>query len=201
MDHRSQRGDATRQAIIGVATRLFTECGYEAASTELVLRECGISRGALYHHFPKKEALFTAVLKAAEEMIAAKVTEAAAGAANPLEALRAGCAAWLALADDPVVKRIVLIDAPSVIGWQAWREIDDCNALGLLKLAFARAAALGRVPAKMVEFYAHMLLAMLIELALLIARAGDPAAAMADAAQALEQVLSRLVGVEPHAAW
>ncbi len=197
MDHRSQRGDATRRAIIGVATRLFTEHGYEAASTELVLRESGISRGALYHHFPKKEALFTAVLQAAEAMIAAKVTEAAAGATNPLEALRAGCAAWLALADDPAVKQIVLIDAPSVIGWQAWRQIDDDNALGLIKLAFASAAGLGRVPADMVEFYAHMLLATLIELALLIARGGNPA----EAAKALEQVLSRLMGVEPNAAW
>jgi AcrR family transcriptional regulator len=162
-----------------------------------VLRESGISRGALYHHFPKKEALFTAVLQAAEAMIAAKVTEAAAGATNPLEALRAGCAAWLALADDPAVKQIVLIDAPSVIGWQAWRQIDDDNALGLIKLAFASAAGLGRVPADMVEFYAHMLLATLIELALLIARGGNPA----EAAKALEQVLSRLMGVEPNAAW
>jgi AcrR family transcriptional regulator len=201
MDHRSVRGEATRQAIIGTATRLFAAHGYEATSTDLVLRECAVSRGALYHHFSSKEALFTAVLEAAEAGVAAKISTAAGGAPNPLEALRAGCAAWLALSDDPVVKQIVLIDAPAVIGWQAWRAIDDRYALGLIKSALASAAAQGRVPATLVECYAHMLLAMLIELALFIARAQDPKTAAEDAAQAVEQILSRFAGVAPFAAW
>ena len=201
MDHRNSRGEATRESIIATGTRLFAAHGYEAASTELLLRECGISRGALYHHFPSKEALFTAVLEATEKTIASKIIAAASPAANPLDALRAGCGAWLSLVDDPVVKQIVLIDAPSVVGWQTWREIDDRYVLGLIKSALGRAATLGRVPANMVELYAHMLLAMLIELALLIARADAPADAAAEAAQALEQVLSRLAGVAPYAAW
>jgi AcrR family transcriptional regulator len=201
MDQRNLRGDATRQLVIGTATRLFAGQGYAASSTELVLRECGISRGALYHHFPSKEALFTAVLEATEESILIKITNAAAGTTNPLAALRAGCAAWLALAGDPVVKQIVLIDAPSVIGWQAWREIDDRNALGLIKSALASAASLGRVPANMVTLYAHMLLAMLIELSLIIARAVDPSQITADANEALEQFLSRLFNVAPQADW
>jgi AcrR family transcriptional regulator len=199
MDHRNLRGDATRQSIIETATRLFVAHGYAATSTELVLRQCGISRGALYHHFPSKEALFTSVLECVEAGIFVKITEAAAGITNPLDALRAGCAAWLALAADPVVKQVVLIDAPSVIGWQAWREIDDRNALGLIKSALAGAASLGQVPADMVTLYAHMLLAMLIELSLLIARADDPPRMTADAGQALDQFLSRLFNVAPQA--
>ncbi len=199
MDQRSSRGGATRQTIIEIATRLFATFGYEATSTELVLRECGISRGALYHHFSSKEALFTAVLEATEETVAARVREAASLAIDPAAALRAGCAAWLALAEDPVVKQIVLTDAPAAVGWQKWREIDDKHALGLIKLALAAAAAQGSLPASMVELYAHMLLATLIELALLIARADDPERTAALAAQAMEKMLSGLLGGRPQA--
>jgi AcrR family transcriptional regulator len=199
MDHRHSRGEATRLSIITTATRLFATLGYEAASTEVVLRECGVSRGALYHHFSSKEALFTAVLEATEEMVAARVGEAAMAAAGPYEALRAGCAAWLALATDPVVKQIVLTDAPAAVGWRKWREIDDKHALGLMKLGLAAAAAGGWLPAEMVGVYAHMLLAMLIELALLIARADDAAGAAARANQAMDTMLSGLFRDRPGA--
>lgn len=199
MDQRSSRGGATRQTIIEIATRLFAAFGYEATSTDLVLRESGVSRGALYHHFSSKQALFTAVLEATEETVAARVRQAATSASDPLAVLRAGCAAWLALAEDPVVKRIVLIDAPLAVGWQTWREIDDKHALGLIKLALAAAAAQGALPAGMVELYAHMLLATLIELALLIARADDPDSTAAFAAQAVDRMLAGLLGGQPKA--
>jgi len=199
MDHRHSRGEATRLSIITTATRLFATLGYEAASTEVVLRECGVSRGALYHHFSSKEALFTAVLEATEEMVAARVGEAAMAATGPREALRAGCGAWLALATDPVVKQIVLTDAPAAVGWRKWREIDDKHALGLMKLGLAEAAAQGWLPAEMVGVYAHMLLAMLIELAPLIARADDAAGAAARANQAMDAMLSELFHDRPGA--
>lgn len=201
MDQRSSRGQATRQRIIGIATRLFAAEAYEGTSIELVLRECGISRGALYHHFNSKDVLFTAVLEAAEARIAKTVGAAAQGAANPLDALRAGCAAWLQLARDPTVRQIVLIDAPSVVGWQAWREIDGRHGLGLLKAGLGMAAAAGRLQENMVDLYAHMLLAMLIEVALLIARSEDGVAATRTGQEAVEQVLSRLVGMEPNGTW
>jgi AcrR family transcriptional regulator len=202
MDRRRDRGNITRQQILEVATRLFTQTGYEESSIETVLRECGISRGALYHHFNGKEALFTAVLEATEARVAADLAQAAQGATNPLDALRAGCAAWLRLAaSDPTVRRIILLDAPSVVGWTRWREIDGRHALGLLGTALGLAAASGRIPAAMVELYAHVLLAVLIEVALLIARSGDAGDAARNGGEAVEQVLSRLFGVEPHAKW
>jgi AcrR family transcriptional regulator len=202
MDRRIDRGAATRRGIVGIATRLFAEEGYEAISIERVLRTCAISRGALYHHFASKEALFTAVLEATEERVAETTAAAARGAANPLDALRAGCAAWLHLAAcDAEVRQIVLIDAPSVVGWQAWREIDGRHALGLLKAGLGMAAADRRQQPDKVDVYAHMLLAVLIEMALLIARSEDSEVAMRTAEEAVEQVVSRLVGVEPHAPW
>jgi AcrR family transcriptional regulator len=201
MDGRNDRGQATRQHIVATATRLFTEEGYENTSIDLVLRASGLSRGALYHHFSSKEAVFTAVLETAEAQIAEQVAAAARAADNPLDALRAGCAVWLDMARDPTVRRIVLTDAPSVVGWRAWREIDGRYGLGLLKGGLGFAASAGRVPHDMVDVYAHILLAVLIEVAMLIARSEDEAGSMRTGRAAVEQILSRLVGVEPDGPW
>jgi AcrR family transcriptional regulator len=180
MDRRIDRGQMTRQRLVESGTRLFTEHGYEATSIEMVLADTGVSRGALYHHFEGKGSLFTAVLEATEARVAAAVGAAAAAAVEPLDALRAGCAAWLQLAaHDAAIRQIVLIDAPSVVGWSAWRAIDERYALGLLKSGLSAAATAGRVGSEHVDVYAHLLLATLVEAALLIARSDDPASMIA----------------------
>jgi AcrR family transcriptional regulator len=196
------RGLATRQQIIDAATTLFADQGFEAVSIDEILTACGISKGALYHHFAGKEAVFVAVLESVEKRVAAELAAAARGAANPLDALRAGCAGWLALAaSDPVVRRIVLTDAPSVMGWQAWRAMESEHSLGLLRLAFAGGAHSGRVETDHVEIFSHMLLAVLTEVALLIANAHGDGDAKTTGAAAIEQMLSGLFGVEPGAPW
>jgi AcrR family transcriptional regulator len=194
MDRRIDRGNATRQRLVESGTRLFTEHGYEATSIEMVLQDTGVSRGALYHHFDGKASLFTAVLEATEARVAAAVGAAAASATGPLDALRTGCDAWLQLAaDDAAIRRIVLIDAPTVVGWSAWRAIDDRHALGLLKAGLAAAVAAGHVAPETVDVHAHLLLAALVEAALLIARSDDPAATIALAQTAVGTILDGLV--------
>jgi len=194
MDRRIDRGQATRQRLLESATRLFTERGYEATSIEMVLADTGVSRGALYHHFDGKGSLFTAVLEATEARVAAVVAAAAASAAEPLGALRAGCEAWLRLAaSDATIRRIVLIDAPTVVGWSAWRSIDDRYALGLLKAGLSAAAAAGRVAPETVDVYAHLLLAALVEASLLIARSDDPAATFASTQTTINVILGALL--------
>ena len=194
VDKRLNRGQVTRQHIITTATRLFTEEGYEGTSIEQVLQASEVSRGALYHHFVSKEALFAVVLEEVEASIAQQVAAAARDAATPAKALRTGCLAWLALAHDPTVRQVVLIDAPSVVGWDAWREIDNRYVLGLLKTALSRATEWER--ADMVDMSAHMLLAMLIEVALLIARSKESATSIQTAQEAVEQFLNAFVSSE-----
>jgi len=194
LDKRNERGQATRENIIAVATRLFTQKGYADTSTELVLQTCEISRGALYHHFANKEALFTAVLEALETEVTTQVVAAAQKENNPLDALRTGCIAWLSQAREPAVRQIALIDAPSVLGWQAWRDIDNKHALGLIKSALGAAAAAGSIRESQVEMFAHMLIAMLGEIALLIARSDDTDASLRSGQEAVQQLLSRLFG-------
>ena len=124
------RGEATRAQLIAIATRMFAERGYEDTSIEAVLREAGVSRGSLYHHFASKEALFEAVAEEVETSTGAQTAAAASGATSPVDALRAGFLAWIRLAGDPVVQRILLIDGPAVLGWDRWRSMEERHALG-----------------------------------------------------------------------
>lgn len=193
MDGRVERGDRTRRRLVETATRLFAERGYEDTPVELLLTEAGVSRGALYHHFPSKEALFEAVLDEAQAQVAIAVRDAARRASDPRGALRAGCAAWLGLARDPVVRRIVLLDAPGVVGWKRWREIDERHSLGAVRVSLRRIASAGGLPAELVDVHAHVLLAALTEVALLIARADDAAAATAGAEETVSRLLDGLL--------
>ncbi len=194
MNRKVEQGHATRRQLLATATRLFADRGYEGTSIEAVLQETGVSRGALYHHFTSKEALFEAVLEEMEATIARDVAAAAGEIESPVEMLRAGSLAWLRMAGDPVIQQIVLIDAPSVVGWQRWREIDEGNSFGLLKAALQGAADQGLVPSGSVDVLAHMLLAALIEVALVISRAEDTAAATRAGEEALEELLGSLLG-------
>lgn len=195
MDRRVDRGQATRQHLIEVATELFADRGYEGTSIEAVLERAGVSRGSLYHHFAGKERLFEAVVEAVHAQVgeATLAAAAASGATKPYGLLKAAELAWIRLAGDAVVRRILLIDAPTVLGWRRWRDIEERYGLGMLKTVLQEAADAGRVPAQFVEPFAHILLATGNELALVIALADDVPAAQAAAEAAVEEFLTRLL--------
>ena len=193
MNKKAEQGRATRRQLIDAATRLFAAQGYDATSTAQVLDEAGVSRGSLYHHFDNKESLFEAVLEDVEAMVVQRLLARAETADDAVDALRRGCAAWVDMADDPVVRRIALIDAPAVVGWQRWREIDEKYAFGLLKMGLQAVAAEGRLPADQVDVVAHLLLAALVEAAMVVARADDPEAARRDTVGAVHRLIDGLV--------
>jgi AcrR family transcriptional regulator len=187
------RGEATRAQLITVATRMFAAQGYEDTSIEAVLREAGVSRGSLYHHFASKEALFEAVLADVEAKVGERALSATAGADGPVAALRAGCLEWIRVAGDPVVQRILLIDAPSVLGWERWRAMGE-RALGFIRAVLQAVADEGRLRPDLVEPLAHVVLAAIDELALLVAQSADPEAAMRSGSDAIDELLRRLLG-------
>jgi AcrR family transcriptional regulator len=194
MNKRVERGLITRRRIIAVAKSLLAKNGYEGVSIEDILEHCKISRGAFYHHFETKEALFQAVLEMVEEEVAQVLAKASSGFEDPVEALKAGCDAWFALAREPAVRQIVLTDALTVVGWEKWREIDARHGFGRLKAALKLIAAQGRIPEESIEIFAHILLATVIELGFLIARAKDREATTKTARAAYGQLLDGLVG-------
>lgn len=194
MAKNAERSATTRAKIVATARRLFAAHGYEGTSTEAVLGESQVSRGALYHHFANKEALFAAVLEAVEEDVTRETGRAGGSAADPVEALRRGFDSFLGMASGAEVRQIVLTDAHSVLGWEKWREIEGRYGLGRIKLALQAIAATGRIREEMVDVYAHILLASLIEVAFLTARSDDPAGAAEEGRRAMRELLERLTG-------
>ena len=195
MDRRIDRGRATRQQLVTTATELFGLRGYEATSIEAVLEQAGVSRGSLYHHFASKEALFEAVVETVETSVGnATITAwADAGDPDPVAGLRAGCLTWIRLAGEPTVRRILLLDAPAVLGWRRWREVEEQHALGGIKTVLQAVADEGRLPPPLVDSFSHMLLATINELALMIALADDVPAAQASAEAAIDEYFRRLL--------
>ena len=186
------RGEATRSQLIAIARRMFADRGYEDTSIEAVLKEAGVSRGSLYHHFASKEALFEAVAEDVETSVGEQTLAAASGSVGPVAALRAGFLAWIRLAGDPVVRRILLIDAPSVLGWERWRAMEEAHALGLIRAVLQVLAAEGKLRPELAGTLAHVLLASVNEVALLVARSQDQEAAMQAGADAIDELLQRL---------
>ena len=186
------RGEATRGQLIAMARRMFAEHGYENTSVEAVLREAGVSRGSLYHHFASKEALFEAVAEDVETSVGEQTLAAAGGSDGPVAALRAGFLAWIRLAGDPVVRRILLIDAPSVLGWERWRSMEERHALGLIRGVLQVIAEAGKLRPELAGTLAHVLLASVNEVALLVARSEDQEAAMQAGTDAIDEMLRRL---------
>ena len=186
------RSAVTRAALLGAAQRRFAAHGFARTAREDIVRDAGVTRGALYHHFGSKEALFRAVFEAMERDLTARVAAAAARGATPGAELALGCDAFLDAATDPAVQRVILIDAPAVLGWQTWREIDARHGLGLLAAGLTHAMDAGTIERQPVTPLAHVLLAALNEAALYIAGADDPAGARAEVGVVLTGLLTRL---------
>jgi AcrR family transcriptional regulator len=187
------RGEATRAQLIAIATRLFAAHGYDGTSIEAVLKEAGVSRGSLYHHFAGKEALYEAVVEDVETKVGNQTLAAASDATSSVDALRKGFIEWIRLASDPVVQRILLIDAPSVLGWQEWRAMEERHALGLIRAVLQEVADEGTLRPELVGTLAHVLLASVNEVALLVARADDQNAAMKAGADTIDELLRSLL--------
>jgi phage shock protein PspC (stress-responsive transcriptional regulator) len=120
--------------------------------------------------------------------------EAAAADTNPIAALRSGALAWVELAGDPVVQRVLLIDAPSVLGWERWRALEERHALGLVKGVLASIAEQGDLDPALIDVFSHVILASINEIALLVARSDQPGREAQLGADAIDEVLSRLLG-------
>ena len=188
-NRRIAQGEATRRQLVDVATRLFAEQGYEDTSTEQVLREAGVSRGSLYHHFDGKDRLFEAAVEHVEQGVVERLMAIDLRHRDPVKVLRVGCAEWIALVEDPAVRQIVVTDAPAVLGWQRWREIDERYGFGLLKAAVQAVADAGRLAMDDVDVVAHVVLGALNEAALLVASPDATTATRRDAAKAVDRII------------
>ena len=185
-----ERTAQTRSALIAAARRLFGAEGFADVGAERIAREAGMSRGALYHQYTDKADLFAAVLEQVEAEIARRVAESVTGfdPDDTAGMLLAGSDAWLDASSEPELQRIVLLDGPSVLGWERWREICLRHTVGLIAALIQDGIDRGSLPDQPVLALTHVLVGAVDEAALYIARAEDPAAARAD----MDLVIRRL---------
>ena len=190
----AERSEATRAALIAAARPLFAERGYAGVGTEEIVRAAGVTRGALYHHFDGKQELFEAVYVQIEIELSGRIAGGAleAGADSPLDAMRAGAEMFLQACTEPEAQRIVLIDGPSVLGWDRWREIAAEHGLGLIEASLQAAIDAGAIAAQPVRPLAHVLMGALDEAAMLVGRAEDPERMQAEVGQALDSLIAAL---------
>jgi AcrR family transcriptional regulator len=187
----ADRSAATRDALVAAARRLFAAQGFAEVPADAIVAAAGVTRGALYHQFADKTALFDAALDAVEADIARRLAAevATAGITDPVQALRHAVRTWLDICVEPEIHRIALIDGPSVLGWARWREVCQRHVFGLVQALVAHGIELGRIRAQPARPLAHVLMGAGDEAALYVAEAADPARARAEMTEVLDQLI------------
>jgi AcrR family transcriptional regulator len=186
-----ERSAATRDALISAARKLWGLRGYAEVGTPEIVTAAGVTRGAMYHQFADKAALFSEVVEAVEQDVMARMATlvSKSGATTPAEAIRAAVDAWLEVSGDPEVRQLILLDAPSVIGWAAFRDVAQRYSLGMTEQLLTEAMRSGQLAHQPVRALAHVLIGALDEAAMAIATADDPKRARRET----EEVLHRLI--------
>ncbi|NGN63020.1 TetR/AcrR family transcriptional regulator [Streptomyces sp. A7024] len=188
---RARQKEHTRQTLVREARRMFAASGYGSVGLMEIVRAAGVTKGALYHHFDSKEALFRAVLAEVQQEVGAAVARAAEAETEPWDQLTAGCAAFLAAGTDPEVQRIMMIDGPAVLGWSEWRALDEESSARHLAEALHALVADGTLPDQPVAPLTRLLSGAMNEAALWLATSDDPADLPATQ-RALRRLLSAL---------
>ncbi|GAA3579336.1 TetR/AcrR family transcriptional regulator [Amycolatopsis ultiminotia] len=179
--------------MVEAARTLFGTRGYHDVPAEEITRTAGVTRGALYHHFGDKQGLFRAVVEEVERELTAEVADVLAAPADPVAGLATALAVFLDACLREEVQRISLTDAPSVLGWEAWRELESEHGLGLLVQALTDARDSGVLVDMPVRTLAQLVLSTVMEAARMIAGAADPDQVRAETQQVLATWLTGLI--------
>jgi AcrR family transcriptional regulator len=190
-----ERSAATRDALISAARTLWGLRGYAEVGTPEIATAAGVTRGAMYHQFADKAALFSEVVEVVEQDVMARMATlvAKSGATSPADAIRAAVDAWLDVSGDPEVRQLILLDAPSVLGWSAFRDVAQRYSLGMTEQLLTQAMAAGQLAHQPVRPLAHVLIGALDEAAMAIATADDPKRAHRETGEVLHRLIDAML--------
>ena len=190
-----ERSAATRDALISAARKLWGLRGYADVGTPEIATAAGVTRGAMYHQFADKAALFGEVVEAVEQDVMARMATlvAESGATTPADAIRAAVDAWLEVSGDPEVRQLILLDAPSVLGWPAFRDVAQRYSLGMTEQLLTEAVRAGQLAPQPMRPLVHILIGALDEAAMLIATADDPKRARRETGEVLHRLIDAML--------
>jgi AcrR family transcriptional regulator len=190
---RLEYSESTRQALVDSAVELFTKKGYANTSLDAIARRARVTKGALYHHFSGKQALFEAAFDAVETSVLTRLTELLERPGDPWQKAMDGAREYIKICLEPTYQRIVIHEGPVVMGWERWREAEDHFSFGLIKGSVEQLVAAGLVVSEVpVEVTARLLFGALSAAATMIAEADDQKRASTEAGTAITQILESL---------
>ncbi len=189
---RAEQVAQTRSALISAGLRLFGERGFAATSVEDLALEARVTTGALYHHFRTKTALFESVFERVHEQLLNESASAALSEDVGVEQLVRGSEAFLDAVLRPDVARILLIDAPAVLGLARFTELDERYAVAATVVVIEAAVAAGTLAVEDPDTLARLWMGVLTRGGLLIASSSDPATTRDAVARAMKDLLSGL---------
>src|SRR6201999_1035739 len=190
-----ERSAATRDALISAARKLWGLRGYAEVGTPEIATVAGVTRGAMYHQFADKAALFREVVEVVEQDVMTRMATivATSGATTPADAIRAAVDAWLEVSGDPEVRQLILLDAPSVLGWAGFRDVAQRDSRGMTEQLLGEAMKAGQLARQPVRPLAHVLIGALDEAAMFIATSDDPKRARRETRQVLHRLIDGML--------
>jgi AcrR family transcriptional regulator len=196
---REEYADATRAALLETARGMFARDGYQETGVEAVARATRVTRGAFYHHFADKRALFEALVIELQRVAASAITTRAVAVKRPADRLMAGIEAFLDACTDPAYRRLVIQEARAVLGSARCREIGERYPFGLLIGAFAELKRAGGLDIDDDYLAARMIGNMVCEAAVLMGDSRQPASVKTQALLILERTMRSFLGGKPAA--
>jgi AcrR family transcriptional regulator len=171
-----ERSAATQRALQTAARRLWGARGYEAVGTPEIAEAAGVTRGAMYHQYADKRALFRAVVDLVERDVIARLVAVvdASAPATPADALHVAADAWLEVAGEPEIRQLLLLDGPRVLGWAEFHAISLGSSLGMTEQLLTEAIGAGQLKPQPTRPLATIVLGALDEAAMSVANADDP---------------------------
>ncbi len=192
----AERRAGTIAAILASARREFGRRGFAATTIDDIAARGGVAKGAVYHHFKSKEAIFEQIVEAITAELAAEMPLAARGGKSMLDGIARGTLAYLTAISQPDTRLILLVDGPAVLGWNKWREIDQRH-FGPLMRAPLEHALRDRMSQRQIEAVIHLLAGAVTEAAVVCAAADNPRKTARELTVAFRALLSGVVPDTP----
>jgi AcrR family transcriptional regulator len=189
---RPEYSASTRKALIEVATELFTERGYAGTSLDEIVAGARVTKGALYHHFSGKQALFESVFERVEEAASATINRAVRDAGDPWEKAVAGLRSFLSVVQQDDYRRIVIQEGPAVLGYERYREQEERSTFGIVQEIVSSVLASYDLEHTMVETFSRVFFGAMSAAGAAVSSAEDTKRASAEVEAAIVFILAGL---------